>query len=145
MARFSLPRLLFYHHYTASHSSSSSTFHLRHFSAACTKEQQLRNIWISGLLDPAIAPLSERYMLYTGQIEKMEEARNKIQRRDTRLEWDIHEEQWLNSSYGRSSTRKSVYPTQTYDFIPADVTFFDWKHHKVSIFTFNNSIHFYSS
>jgi len=119
MTRFSLPRLLYYHHYTASHSSSfsllSSTPHLRHFSAACTNysnEQQLRNIWISGLVDPAKAPLSERYMLHTGQIEKMEEARNKIQRRDARLWWDIHDEQCLNFSYHRSSTRKSSYPTQ---------------------------------
>ncbi|XP_039686886.1 elongation factor G-2, mitochondrial [Medicago truncatula] len=141
MARFSLPRLLYYH-YTVSHSSSSSllsvssTFHLRHFSAACikhSKEQQLRNIWISGLVDPAKSPVSERYMLYTGQIEKMEEARNKIQRRDARLWWDIHEEQWLNFSYRRSSTRKSSYPTQICDSFPADVTFFNWKHHKMSV------------
>ncbi|AES64659.2 elongation factor Tu GTP-binding domain protein [Medicago truncatula] len=64
MARFySMPLLL-----------SSSAFHLRHYSSVESAER-LRNIWISGLTNPAKVTWEERFMLYTGKIEELNEAR----------------------------------------------------------------------
>ncbi|WJX23121.1 hypothetical protein P8452_12360 [Trifolium repens] len=123
MPRFSLPRLL----------SSTTTFHLRHFSTNNSVER-LRNIWISGLIDPAKATVSERYMLYTGQMKKMHEVKIKAERRDKFLEAMMEEEQWLNRShhygYENRPKRKNVYPDRSYG-VSADITFFNWKHHKV--------------
>jgi hypothetical protein len=129
MPRFSLPRLL----------SSTTTFHLRHFSTD-NSVQRLRNFWISGLIDPAKATVSERYMLYTGQMKKMHEVKIKAERRDKFLEAMMEEEQWLNWShhfgYENRPKRKNVYPDKMYD-VSADITFFNWKHHKVVLSTLN--------
>jgi hypothetical protein len=59
MYRLSLPRLL--------SSYTSSTFHLRHFSAKPV--ERLRHIWISGLICPNHVGPMKREMLYTGQID----------------------------------------------------------------------------
>jgi hypothetical protein len=130
MPRFSLPRLL--------SSTTTTTFHLRHFST--NSVERLRNIWISGLIDPSKATVSERYMLYTGQMKKMHEVKIKAERRDKFLEAMMEEEQWLNWShhfgYENRPKRKNVYPDKMYD-VSADITFFNWKHHKVvSIWNF---------
>ncbi|PNX79887.1 elongation factor g, partial [Trifolium pratense] len=120
MPRFSLPRLL----------SSTTTFHLRYFSSV----EKLRNIWISGLIDPAKVTVSERYMLYTGQMKKMDEVKIKTKRRDMFLEAMMEEERGrgdycydLNLNLRK---REKLYPDKTYH-VSADITFFNWKHHKV--------------
>lgn len=70
MARFySMPLLL-----------SSSAFHLRHYSSVESAER-LRNIWISGLTNPAKVTWEERFMLYTGKIEELNEARRVFERK----------------------------------------------------------------
>ncbi|XP_045804095.1 elongation factor G-2, mitochondrial-like [Trifolium pratense] len=116
MPRFSLPRLL----------SSTATFHLRHFST--NSIERLRNVWISGLIDPAKVTVSERYMLYTGQMKKMEDARIKSERRDRYLQVGIEK--------GRRDRAMGIIedfsPNQA-NHVSADITFFNWKNHKMSV------------
>ncbi|PNX91705.1 elongation factor g, partial [Trifolium pratense] len=69
-------------------SSSTATFHLRRFSAKSV--ERVRNVWISGLIDPNKVTEDERSMLYTGQIEKMHRARWKNER--TLMEFEDHSE-----------------------------------------------------
>ncbi|WJX27483.1 hypothetical protein P8452_16295 [Trifolium repens] len=73
MGIFSLPHLL------------SATFHHhRRFSSKSVK--RVRNVWISGLIDPNKVTECERSMLYTGQIEEMHRARRKNELRLAELE-----------------------------------------------------------
>ncbi|KAK2394543.1 elongation factor G-2, mitochondrial [Trifolium repens] len=73
MGIFSLPRLF------------SATFHHhRRFSSKSAK--RVRNVWISGLIDPNKVTECERSMLYTGQIEEMHRARRKNELRLAELE-----------------------------------------------------------
>ncbi|XP_045804087.1 elongation factor G, mitochondrial-like [Trifolium pratense] len=131
MPRFSLPRLL----------SSTTTFHLRYFSSV----EKLRNIWISGLIDPAKVTVSERYMLYTGQMKKMDEVKIKTKRRDMFLEAMMEEERGrgdycydLNLNLRK---REKLYPDKTYH-VSADITFFNWKHHKMSVINTTDCVNF---
>ena len=103
MARFSsLPR----------HLSSTATFHnLRHFSV-----DRLRNIWISGLIDPEKVTQRERSLLYAGDIEEM----HRVRRVNEMYRKEIEE-----------SSRKEHIQSKWNKNIRAGVTFFNWKHHKV--------------
>ncbi|MCH87887.1 elongation factor G [Trifolium medium] len=131
MPRFSLPRLL----------SSAATFHLRYFSSV----DKLRNIWISGLIDPAKATVSERYMLYTGQMKKIHEVKIKTERRDMFLEAMMEEERGYGDYYYdldlNLRKREKLYPDKTYH-VSADITFFNWKHHKMSVINTTDCVNF---
>ncbi|KAK2448201.1 elongation factor G-2, mitochondrial [Trifolium repens] len=120
MPRSSLPRLL----------SSTATLHHRYFSSA----EKLRNIWMSGLIDPSKATVSERYMLYTGDMKKMHKAKFKSELKDKNIEANMEEEQWRYWSNDPTKRwkRVNVYPDRTYH-VSADITFFNWKHHKMSV------------
>ncbi|WJX23131.1 hypothetical protein P8452_12367 [Trifolium repens] len=120
MPRSSLPRLL----------SSTATLHHRYFSSA----EKLRNIWISGLIDPSKATVSERYMLYTGDMKKMHKAKFKSELKDKNIEANMEEEQWRYWSNDPTNRwkRVNVYPDRTYH-VSADITFFNWKNHKMSV------------
>ncbi|MCH98595.1 elongation factor G, partial [Trifolium medium] len=125
MHRFPLPRLL----------SSTATFHLRHFST--NSIERLHNVWISGLIDPAKATVSERYMLYTGQMEKMEDARVKNERRDRELQVGIEK--------GRRDRARGLIEDLSPDqanHVSADITFFNWKNHKMSVINTTDCVKF---
>jgi hypothetical protein len=131
MARFTLPLLLY----------STATF--RRFSSDSMQQQQLRNVWISGLVDPSKVRVSERYWLYTGEIDKMIEARKETEEKDKHYESIVKEESWLNKGKKRDSHRycKWLMNGPSSDSTSADVTFFNWtKQYKVIIiiiFQFN--------
>lgn len=100
--------------------------------------KQIRNIWISGLLDPSKVRMTERYWLYTGDLEQMEEARKQVLKSEKYYESFVKQESWkstrrdLNLKEGDSHSHCKWIYNPTSDSIPADVTFFNWrKHYKV--------------
>ncbi|RHN72766.1 putative translation elongation factor EFTu/EF1A, bacterial/organelle [Medicago truncatula] len=132
MARFSLPVLLY------------STATSRRFSSD-SMQQQLRNVWISGLLDPSKVRVTERYWLYTGDIDKMIEARKETEKRDKYYESIVKEESWLNQGKKRDSRRhfKWLMNGPTSDSTSADLTFFNWrKQYKMSVLDTPDNVDF---
>nr|ABN06142.1 Protein synthesis factor, GTP-binding [Medicago truncatula] len=102
--------------------------------------KQIRNIWISGLLDPSKVRMTERYWLYTGDLEQMEEARKQVLKSEKYYESFVKQESWkstrrdLNLKEGDSHSHCKWIYNPTSDSIPADVTFFNWrKHYKMSV------------
>nr|ABD32927.1 Protein synthesis factor, GTP-binding [Medicago truncatula] len=143
MARFSkcsLQRLRYYYTSTTSHSS-----HPTHFSPA-----RLRNVWISGLLDPSKVTLTLREMLYSGHVDLMEDARKDIIKRDKEHESYIKQESWvsevraLKKQPGSFTHLKWLINAPTADSITADLTFFNWRKHKMSIMDTTNCFDFTS-
>lgn len=141
MARFSkcsLQRLRYYYTSTTSHSS-----HPTHFSPA-----RLRNVWISGLLDPSKVTLTLREMLYSGHVNLMEDARKDIIKRDKEHESYIKQESWvsevraLKKQPGSFTHLKWLINAPTPDSTTADLTFFNWRKHKVLIIIIYNHIFF---
>ncbi|RHN72765.1 putative P-loop containing nucleoside triphosphate hydrolase [Medicago truncatula] len=104
-------------------SSSTATFHR-------LSPERLRNVWISGLLDPSKLLLTERRLLYTGEIDKMEDARCEIEKKDNNTESYIKQESWLKLGLGKGVISRTVLNwvfNPKSDSIPADLTFFDWR------------------
>jgi len=119
--------------------SKCSLQHLRyyytstHFSPA-----QLRNVWISGLLDPSKVTLTLREMLYSGHVDLMEDARKNIMKRDKEYESYVKQESWVGEcrtlkKRGTFTNLKWLINGPTSDSITADLTFFNWRKHKVVI------------
>ena len=76
----------------------------------------MRNIWISGLIDPGKVTQAQRSLLYMGDIEEM----HRLRRVNEMHHKDVEE-----------SNRKEYIQSKWNKNIRAGVTFFNWKHHKV--------------
>ncbi|RHN72813.1 putative translation protein, beta-barrel [Medicago truncatula] len=99
---------------------SSSSFQQlrRQFSSESQSVKRVRNIWISGLIDPEKVTQRERSLLYEGDIEEM----HRVRRRNEMYHKEIEE-----------SSRKEYIQSKWNKNIRAGVTFFNWKHHKINI------------
>jgi len=104
--------------------------------------ERIRNIWISGLLDPSKVRMTERYWLYTGDLQQMEEARKQVLKSEKYYESFVKQESWLSTSTstplkeGDSHSHCKWMYNPTSDSIPADVTFFNWRKHYKVIYNF---------
>jgi len=105
--------------------------------------ERIRNIWISGLLDPSKVRVTERYWFYTGDLEKMEEARKEVLKNEKYYESFVKEESWLSNrrslKKGDSHSHCKWMCNPTSHSIPADVTFFNWRKHYKVLWTRGNS------
>ncbi|XP_039690157.1 uncharacterized protein [Medicago truncatula] len=123
---------------------SSSTFHLRRFSTVESAEL-LHNIWILGLIDPAKVNWEERFMLYTSKIKRVERGWEDICEETKGASGFILREKFLQRKCSRSRMCSGgnclcfrckldrLFPKPRSNSIAADITFFNWKHYKISV------------
>ncbi|GAU37088.1 hypothetical protein TSUD_378300, partial [Trifolium subterraneum] len=77
----------------------------------------------------------------------MNDARIKSERRDKFLEAMMEEERWRNwrPAYGpdfpNRRKKENLYPDKTYH-VSADITFFNWKHHNMSVINTTDCVNF---
>lgn len=92
--------------------------------------------------------LTLREMLYSGHVDLMEDARKDIIKRDKEHESYIKQESWvsevraLKKQPGSFTHLKWLINAPTADSITADLTFFNWRKHKVLIIIIYNHIFF---
>jgi len=130
MARFSfLPRLLC--------NKTLPSFHLRHFSGKPV--ERLRNIWMTGLINPEKIGPKEREMLYAGKIDDTRRIMFSNQEENERYRY-IQVRQGINgimffredADTNRSKTIISKSQISQKNNVPA-ITSFNWKDYQVSI------------
>jgi len=95
--------------------------------------EQIRNIWISGLLDPSKVRMTERYWFYNGDIEKSKEARKEAKKHEKFIRSYLRNQSWrsvLNQGRGRQVPFNWL-SNPVSDSISADVTFFERENYKV--------------
>jgi hypothetical protein len=91
--------------------------------------ERIRNIWISGLLDPSKVRVSERYWFYTGDIEESKEAKKETKKIEKFYKSYLKNQTWRNH-FNQNQGGRQVQLGENWvfnpvsDSIPADVTFF---------------------
>jgi hypothetical protein len=97
--------------------------------------ERIRNIWISGLLDPSKVRVSERYWFYTGDIEKSKKARKETEKIEKFIHSTLTNQSWqslFNQNQGRCRQVRMKWTSNPISHsIPADVTFFNRLNYKV--------------
>jgi len=97
--------------------------------------ERIRNVWISGLLDPSEMRMNERYWLYTGDIQKSKEAQKETKKIEKFYKSYLKNQSWRNlfnqNQGGRRQVRMKWMSNPISNSIPADITFFNRQNYKV--------------
>ncbi|XP_039686319.1 elongation factor G-2, mitochondrial isoform X2 [Medicago truncatula] len=99
--------------------------------------EQIRNVWISGLLDPSEMRMTERYWLYAGDIQKSKEAQKETKKIEKFYKSYHKNQSWRNlfnqNQGGRHHVRMNWMSNPISHSIPADITFFNRQNYKMTV------------